>query len=143
MPKPVLFDFSNASAPEIVTAIHNKITSVVNLRSFRTRVAGSSKKADRLYPASREALNILKEQRQQAKDAKVINKLLKPYSHELAKGRDVLDIIQPVLTAYRLYYASHGIGLMNDQVLLLKILEAGGELESITGKTIPDLTTAE
>jgi len=46
-----------------------------------------------------------------------------------------------VLTAYRLYYASHGIGLMNDQVLLLKMLEAGGELEEITGQTILEMTT--
>lgn len=140
MPKPVLFDFSNATASEIVSAIDNKITSLINLRSFRTRVGGS-KKADKLYPATREAMNIMKDLRQQAKNAKTIRNILSPYSAELAKGREVLEIIQPVLTAYRLYYASHGIGLMNDQVLLLKMLEAGGELEEITGQTIPDMTT--
>lgn len=59
MTKPVLFDFSNATASEIVSAIDNKITSLVNLRSFRTRVGGS-KKADKLYPATREAMNIIK-----------------------------------------------------------------------------------
>ncbi|HHA2285998.1 hypothetical protein QVH37_18880 [Enterobacter pseudoroggenkampii] len=140
MTKPVLFDFSNASASEIVSAIDNKITSLVNLRSFRTRVGGS-KKADKLYPATREAMNIIKGLRQQAKNAKIIRDILKPYSHELAKGRDVMEIIEPVLSAWRVYYASHGIGLMNEQILLLKMIESGGELEGIIGKTIPDLTT--
>ncbi|EIL1426369.1 hypothetical protein [Escherichia coli] len=140
MTKPVLFDFSNATASEIVSAIDNKITSLVNLRSFRTRVGGS-KKADKLYPATREAMNIIKGLRQQAKNAKSIRDILKPYSHELAKGRDVMEIIEPVLSAWRVYYASHGIGLMNEQILLLKMIESGGELEGIIGKTIPDLTT--
>jgi len=140
MSKPVLFGFSNATASEIVSAIDNKITSLVNLRSFRTRVGGS-KKADKLYPATREAMNIIKGLRQQAKNAKIIRDILKPYSQELAKGRHVMDIIEPVLSAWRVYYASHGSGLMNDQVLLLKIIESGVELESITAKAIPDLTT--
>ena len=142
MTKPVLFDFSNATASEIVSAIDNKITSLVNLRSFRTRVGGS-KKADKLYPATREAMNIIKSLRQQAKNAKIIRDILKPYSHELAKGRDVMEIIEPVLSAWRVYYASHGIGLMNEQILLLKMIESGGELEGITGKAIPELTTTE
>ncbi|MFP2248364.1 hypothetical protein [Enterobacter ludwigii] len=142
MTKPVLFDFSNATASEIVSAIDNKITSLVNLRSFRTRVGGS-RKADKLYPATREAMNIIKGLRQQAKNAKIIRDILKPYSHELAKGRDVMEIIEPVLSAWRVYYASHGIGLMNEQILLLKMIEAGGELEGITGKAIPELTTTE
>ena len=142
MTKPVLFNFSNATASEIVSAIDNKNTSLVNLRSFRTRVGGS-KKADKLYPATREAMNIIKSLRQQAKNAKIIRDILKPYSHELAKGRDVMEIIEPVLSAWRVYYASHGIGLMNEQILLLKMIESGGELEGITGKDIPELTTTE
>jgi hypothetical protein len=142
MTKPVLFDFSNATASEIVSAIDNKITSLVNLRSFRTRVGGS-RKADKLYPATREAMNIIKGLRQQAKNAKIIRDILTPYSHELAKGHDVMEIIEPVLSAWRVYYASHGIGLMNEQILLLKMIESGGELEGITGKAIPELTTTE
>lgn len=51
MAKPVLFDFSNATASEIVSAIDNKITSLVNLRSFRTRVGGS-RVADLTCPQS-------------------------------------------------------------------------------------------
>lgn len=140
MAKPVLFDFSNATASEIVSAIDNKITSLVNLRSFRTRVGGS-RVADRRYPATREAMNIIKRLRQQAKDAKIIRDILQPYSAELAKGRDVLETIEPVLSAWRVYYASHGIGLMDQQILLLKMIKSGGELEAITGKPIPDLTT--
>ncbi|HGL4296765.1 TPA: hypothetical protein ACKE33_003483 [Citrobacter sedlakii] len=142
MTKPVLFDFSNATASEIVSAIDNKITSLVNLRSFRTRVGGS-KKADRLYPATREAMNIIKRLRQQARDAKIIRDILKPYSAELAKGRDVMEIIQPIITAWRLYYADKGLGLMDSQILMLIAIQSGGEYEELTGKAIPDLTTAE
>ena len=54
-----------------------------------------------------------------------------------------MEIIEPVLSAWRVYYASHGIGLMNEQILLLKMIESGGELEGITGKAIPELTTTE
>ncbi|MEW5190916.1 hypothetical protein AB1Y87_19355 [Citrobacter freundii] len=143
MTKPVLFDFSNATASEIASAIDNKITSLVNLRSFRNRCPGGSKKADKMYPQTREAMNIIKGLRQQAKNAKIIRDILKPYSHELAKGRDVMEIIEPVLSAWRVYYASHGIGLKNEQILLLKMIESGGELEGITGKAIPELTTTE
>lgn len=142
MTKPVLFDFSNASASEIVAAIDNKITSVINLRSFRTRIGGA-KKADRLFPATREALNMISKLRKQARDSKTINKILKPYSAELAKGRDVRELISPVLMAWRLHYARQGIGLMNDQVLLLKMIEAAGELESLTGRAIPNMVTAD
>lgn len=141
MAKPALFDFSTATASEIVAAIDSKITSVLNLRSFRTRVGGS-KKADRLYPATREALNIIKGLRQQAKNAKIIRDILKPYSTEFAKGRNVTEIIEPVLSAWRVYYAAHGIGLMTEQVLLLKVIESGSELEGITGKAIPGFTTS-
>ena len=104
---------------------------------------GGAKKADKLYPATREALNIIKRLRQQAKDAKIIRDILKPYSAELAKGRDVMEIIEPVLSAWRVYYASHGIGMTSEQILLLKMIESGGELEGITGKAIPELTTTE
>ncbi|WP_241177057.1 hypothetical protein [Citrobacter portucalensis] len=88
-------------------------------------------------------MNIIKSLRQQAKNAKIIRDILKPYSAELAKGRDVMEIIEPVLSAWRVYYASHGIGLMNEQILLLKMIESGGELEGIIGKAIPELTTTE
>lgn len=142
MARAALFEFSISSAAEIVSAIiDEKITTIQNLHAFRTRMGGA-KKADRLYPATREALNIIKRLRQQAKDARIIRDILKPYSAELAKGRDVMEIIEPVLSAWRVYYASHGIGLVTDQILLLKMLEAGGELEAITGKAIPDLTTS-
>ncbi|MGV8924876.1 MAG: hypothetical protein ACOH2G_04255 [Ewingella sp.] len=142
MTKAALFDFSNASASEIVAAIDNKTTSVINLRSFRTRIGGA-KKADRLFPATREALNMISKLRKQARDSKTINKILKPYSAELAKGHDVMDIIAPVLSAWRHFYAAQGIGLMNEQVLLLKMVEVAGELEALTGRAVTDMVTAD
>ena len=46
-----------------------------------------------------------------------------------------------MLTAWRLFYAKQGIGMMNDQVLLLKMVEAAGELEKLTGELVPDMAT--
>ncbi|EJR7282051.1 hypothetical protein PQQ19_002219, partial [Citrobacter freundii] len=80
--------------------------------------------------------------RQQAKNAKIIRDILKPYSAELAKGRDVMEIIQPVIGAWKEFYFTKGIGISDPQVLILKMIEVGGELEAITGKAIPDLTTS-
>ncbi|WP_368757489.1 hypothetical protein [Klebsiella pneumoniae] len=140
MGKPVLFDFSNATASEIVAAIDAKITTAQNLHAFRTRMGGA-KKADKLYPATREALNIIKRLRQQAKDAKIIRDILQPYSAELAKGRDVMEIIKPVISAWKEFYFSKGFGLADEQVLILRMIECGSELESLTGRTTPDMTT--
>ena len=104
---------------------------------------GGATKSDKLYPETRKALNILKRLKSQNRGAKNIKKILSPYNAELAKGRDVLDIIQPVLTAWRLFYAKQGIGLMNDQVLLLKMVEAADALEKLTGESVPDMVATE
>ncbi|EOY8032652.1 hypothetical protein ACQEL9_004405 [Raoultella planticola] len=142
MAKPALLDFTSATANEIVEAIDAGITTAQNLHAFRTRMGGAAK-SDKLYPETRQALNILKRLNSQNRGAQTIKKILAPYNAELAKGRDVLDIIHPVLTAWRLFYARQGIGLMNDQVLLLKIIESAGELEKLTGETVSDMVTAD
>ncbi|MEH5750919.1 hypothetical protein PO640_18925 [Citrobacter freundii] len=140
MAKPALFDFSNATASEIVSAIDAKITTSQNLHAFRNRVPGGAKKADKLYPQTREAMNIIKGLRQKAKNAKTIKGILRPYSAELAKCRDVLDIIKPVIGSWKEFYFSRGIGLTDEQVLILKMIECAGELESMTGRAIPYMT---
>ena len=139
MGKPALLDFTSATANEIVEAIDAGITTAQNLHAFRSRMGGATK-SDKLYPETRKALNILKRLKSQNRGAKNIKKILSPYNAELATGRGVIDIIQPVLTAWRLFYAKQGIGL-NDQVLLLKMVEAAGELERLTGEPGPDMAT--
>lgn len=142
MGKPALLDFASATANEIVEAIDAGITTAQNLHAFRSRMGGATK-SDKLYPETRKALNILKRLKSQNRGAKNIKKILSPYNAELVKGRDVLDIIQPVLTAWRLFYAKQGIGLMNDQVLLLKMVEAADALEKLTGESVPDMVATE
>lgn len=142
MGKPALLDFTSATANEIVEAIDAGITTAQNLHVFRSRMGGATK-SDKLYPETRKALNILKRLKSQNRGAKNIKKILSPYNAELAKQRDVLDIIQPVLTAWRLFYAKQGIGLMNDQVLILKMIEVAGELEKLTGEPGPDMLTPD
>ena len=142
MGKPALLDFASATANEIVEAIDAGITTAQNLHAFRSRMGGATK-SDKLYPETRKALNILKRLKSQNRGAKNIKKILAPYNAELAKGRDVLDIIQPVLTAWRLFYAKQGIGLINHQVLLLKMVEAADALEKLTGESVPDMVATE
>lgn len=140
--KPALLDFTSATANEIVEAIDAGITTAQNLHAFRTRMGGAAK-ADKNYPETRKALNILKRLKSQNRGAKNIKKILAPYNAELAKERDVLDIIQPVLTAWRLFYAKQGCGLLNDQILILKMVESASELEKLTGEPVPDMVSAD
>lgn len=141
MAKKQILDFTSVDATTIADCIMNKVITVQALHSFRNRCPGGAREADRLYPQTREALLILKDLKQQNRDAKTIREILSPYSAELAKGRDVLSIIQPVLTAWRLFYARKGCGLMNDQVLLWIALQSAGELQKLTGQTVPSMTT--
>lgn len=133
------FSFATATAAEIVSAIDSKITTTTNLHTFRTR-AGGAAKADKLHPQTREALNIIKRLKQQARAARTIREVLSPYNGELAKGRQVLDLIKPIIGAWKEFYFSKGIGLTDDQVLLLIAIQSAGELEELTGQVIPGMT---
>ncbi|MCE9801727.1 hypothetical protein [Raoultella ornithinolytica] len=136
--KTAKIDFGVESAETIFKAIIDGVTTQTALYGFMNRV-GTNKRS------TKKALEMLREHKLRLKRnacaARTIRTILKPYSAELAKERDVLDIIQPVLTAWRLFYAKQGIGLMNDQVLILKMVEAASELEKLTGQPVPDMVT--
>lgn len=143
MAKKQVLDFTSVDASTIVDCIMNNVITVQALHSFRNRCPGGAAGADKLYPHTKEAIRLLKQRKKMAKDFQILKDLLKPYNAELAKGRNVLDIIQPIITAWRLYYADKGLGLMDSQILLLLAIQSGDEYEELTGKAIPDLTTAE
>lgn len=143
MAKKQVLDFTSVDASTIVDCIMNNAITVQALHSFRNRCPGGAAGADKLYPHTTEAIRLLKQRRKIAKDLEIIRDILRPYNAEIAKGRDVLDVIQPIITAWRLYYADKGLGLMDSQILMLIAIQSGGEYEELTGKAIPDLTTAE
>jgi len=137
--KKAKIDFGVENAEKIFNAIIHGETTQTALYGFINRV-GTNKRN------TRKALELLKEHKlrlkRNASASRTVRTTLKPYSAELAKGRDVIDIIQPVLTAWRLHYTKQGIGLVNDQVLILKMVEAAAELKKLTGEKVPDMATA-
>ncbi|WP_145598668.1 hypothetical protein [Yersinia alsatica] len=138
--KPAKLDFGIESAEIIFQSIINGVTTQVALYSFMNRVGTNKRNTTK-------ALEMLKEHKLQqtrnARAARKIRNILRPNSGELAKGRDIIDIIQPILAAWRLFYAKQGISLMNDQILLLKMIESADELEKLTGQLMPDIVTAD
>ena len=138
--KTAKIDFGVESAETIFNAIIDGVTTQTALYGFMNRVGTNKRNTTKALEMLREHKLRLK---RNARAARTIRTVLKPYSAELAKGRDVMDIIAPVLTAWRLFYARQGIGLMNEQVLLLKMVEAADELEKLTGQAVPDMVTAD
>ncbi|MFE8153868.1 hypothetical protein RBA63_18605 [Brenneria goodwinii] len=127
--KKAAHDFNTSTAEEIFQAIINKVTTQTALYGFMNRI-GTNKRA------TKKALEMLRlhklDQKRNARFARKTRNVLKSYSTEQSKER-----IEQILTAWRLYYAKqHGTGLMNEQILLLKIFEAGRELEKLTGTSI-------
>lgn len=138
--KTAKINFGVESAETIFNAIIHGETTQTALYGFINRVGTNKRNTSK-------ALELLKDHKlrlkQNARASRTVRTTLKPYSAELAKGRDVMDIIQPVLSAWRLHYAKQGIGLMNDQVLILKMVEAAAALKKLTGEKVPDMATAD
>lgn len=137
--KTAKIDFGVENAEKIFNAIIHGETTQTALYGFINRVGTNKRNTSK-------ALELLKDHKlrlkRNARASRTVRTTLKPYSAELAKGRDVIDIIEPVLSAWRLHYADQGIGLLNDQVLILKMVEAAAELKKLTGEKVPDMTTA-
>ncbi len=138
--KTAKIDFGVETAETIFNAIIHGETTQTALYGFMNRVGTNKRNTTK-------ALEMLREHKLQlkrnARASRTIRTALRPYSAELAKGRDVLDIIQPVLTAWRMHYARQGVGLINDQILILKMVESASELKKLTGEKVPDMVTAD
>ena len=127
MTKPANFNFATATASEIVSAIDSKKTTTINLHTFRTR-AGGAAKADIIYPQTRDALNILKRLRQQARDREPFKTILRPLSNQYAAGSSLVEILRPVLEGYRqMYLDKLGLALTHEQIIMLLVATDGVE----------------
>ena len=132
--KTAKINFGVESAETIFNAIIHGETTQTALYGFMNRIGTNKRNTTK-------ALEMLREHKLQlkrnARASRTIRIALRPYSAELAKGRNVMEIIEPV------HYARQGIGLANDQILLLKMVEAADELKKITGEPVPDMVTAD
>lgn len=141
MTKTAKIDFATTDAATIVDAIMKRITTMKSLNGFRSR-AGGAAKADKLYPNTREALNLLKDMKQQKRKADAIRATLAPYNARLAAGETVEDILAPILSAWREYHVKNSsLLLMPSQILMLNVIESANQLEELTGKPVPGLLT--
>lgn len=143
MAKPALLDFSSSTATEIVWAVMNGVTSYQNLRAFRSRVGGTAK-ADKLYPQTREAMQIINAEKKKARDRRLIKDLLRPFSQSSASGATLTEILTPVLKGYRqMYLDKLGLDLTHEQIIMLLIATDGVEqLEKSGYHVIGDFPTA-
>ncbi len=125
MAKPALLDFSSATATEIAWAVLNGVTSYQNLRAFRSR-AGGTAKADKLYPQTREAMQIITAEKNKARDRRAIKDLLRPFSQSSANGATLTEILAPVLKGYRqMYLEKLGLDLTHEQIIMLVVATDG------------------
>lgn len=125
--KPALLDFSAANGTEIAWAVLNDVTSYQNLKAFRSR-AGGTAKADKLYPQTREAMQIITAEKKKARDRRAIKDLIRPFSQSYANGATLTDILAPVLKGYRqMYLEKLGLDLTLEQITMLIVSTYGVE----------------
>ena len=128
-------NYATATAQEIAEAILTGVTTRQNLNSWRSRVAGSARKADRIYPHTREAMQIVEEEMYKRRKATQVKDVLKPFNGPLAMGANVLDLMKPTLDQWRLFLVEeHGVGLMPEQVAVIALLNSGAYLDQIKEK---------
>jgi len=139
--KTAKLNFGVETAETIFNAIIHGETTQTALYGFINRVGTNKRNTSK-------ALELLKEHKlrlkRNARTTRTIRNILKPYSSELAKGRDAVELIQPILQAWRVHYSQQcSIGLMDEQILILKILESAAELKKLTGKSVPSIITED
>lgn len=141
--KPAHFDFTTANATEIAWAVLNGVTSYQNLKQFRSRVGGTAA-ADKRYPQTREAMQIITAEKKKARDRRAIKDLLRPFSQSYANGATLTEILAPVLKGYRqMYLEKLGLDLTHEQIIMMIVALDGVEhLEKCGYPVIGDFPTA-
>ncbi|HEE1616992.1 TPA: hypothetical protein R6805_004502 [Klebsiella pneumoniae] len=126
MAKPAKIDFATENAQTIADAILNGVTNIQNLKAFRYRVG--TDKADKLYPQTREAMNLVNAERKKARDRQVFKDLLRPFSQKYAAGATLTQILSPVLEGYRqMFLDKFGLDLRPEQIIMMIVATDGVE----------------
>ena len=126
MAKPAKIDFATENAQTIADAILNGVTNIQNLKAFRYRVG--TDKADKLYPQTREAMNLVNAERKKARDRQVFKDLLRPFSQKYAAGATLTQSLSPVLEGYRqMFLDKLGLDLRPEQIIMMIVATDGVE----------------
>lgn len=128
--KTAKLNFGVETAETIFNAIIRGETTQTALYAFMNRVGTNKRNTSKALDLLREHKLRLK---RKARTTRTTRNMLKPYSSELAKGRDAVELIQPILQAWRDHYSQQGLALMDEQILILKIVESTSELKKLTG----------
>ena len=141
--KPDLLDFTTANATEIAWAVLNGVTSYQNLKQFRSR-AGGTAAADKRYPQTREAMQIITAEKKKARDRRAVKDLIRPFSQSYANGATLTEILAPVLKGYRqMYLDKLGLDLTFEQIIVMIVaLDGVDHLEKCGYRVIGDFPTA-
>ena len=127
-----VINFRTATAEQIVDAILMGASSKTALYQFRYHEG--IQKANRQYPETLRAMQLLKEVKYKLETAQMIKNLVQPYNEQLANGEPVLDIIQPMVNEWKKFFFDLGVGLMDEQVLIAVNLLAYDKLKEMRGE---------
>ncbi|WP_316383091.1 hypothetical protein [Enterobacter mori] len=130
-PKSQRLDLTTMTGEQIADLILNGKYTKSALWAFISRNGGADAVHAR-FPQIAVCLQILKQERKKAKQARAFKTVLKPLSEKYAKGHSLTEILAPVLQGYRtLYREKLNLDLTLEQVILLLIATDGVErLES-------------
>ena len=130
-PKSQRLDLTTMTGEQIADLILNGKYTKSALWAFISRHGGADA-AHAKYPQIAACLQILKQERKKAKQARSFRTLLKPLSNQRAAGMELTDILRPVLEGHRqLYLDKLNLALTLEQIIMLLVAVNGtGALES-------------
>ncbi|CAH6659899.1 hypothetical protein [Pseudocitrobacter vendiensis] len=126
-PKSQRFDLTTMTGEEIAQLIlFGKYTKAA-LWAFIRRHGGASA-VHAKYPQIAVCLQILKQERKKAKQARAFKTVITPLSKQRAAGMELTEILRPILEGHRqLYLDKLGLSLTHEQIIMLLVAVSGAE----------------
>ena len=142
-PKSQRLDLTTMTGEQIADLILNGKYTKSALWAFISRNGGADAVHARL-PQIAVCLQILKQARKKAKQARVVKTVLKPLSNQRAAGMELTEILRPILEGHRqLYLSKLNLALTHEQIIMLLVAITGAEeLESYGFPLIGEFPTA-
>ncbi|MCS3430580.1 hypothetical protein [Klebsiella sp. BIGb0407] len=118
---------STMTGEQIADSIMYEMYTKAALWSFISRNGGADV-AHAKYPQLAVALHILKREKKKAKSASTVKMILNPLSRQFANGQSLIEILNPVLQAYRsLYRERFNLDVTPEQVIMFLVATHGVE----------------
>ncbi|WP_320710166.1 hypothetical protein [Enterobacter asburiae] len=130
-PKSQRLDLTTMTGEQIADLILNGKYTKSALWAFISRNGGADA-VHAKYPQIAVCLQILKQERKKAKQARAFKTVITPLSKQRAAGMELTEILHPILEGHRqLYLDKLGLALTLEQVIMLLVAVHGTEaLES-------------